>query len=225
MGSLRTFPKCWVAEDQETYWLKSEIGDGSPPLALQQLPAKGRYWIDEDHRLFPIEGLTPIATLPTLEWTPIASFVSIELPIAALPAQVTEKVSVQLIRSTEQQEANFLLLPWQLWQDYALATSNIRLKPLSFAVSQEAQVMVYGRPIPSLPGQLFWQTQQVLLPAGWKFKYSIIAGVLSSAYLKGKSGLLLYTSEQLFILPPIEQFVEASRSAIRKTKEHLNKIV
>ena len=114
---------------------------------------------------------------------------------------------------------------WKLWQDYALATSNIRLEPLSFAVSEQAEVMVYGNPLPSLPGRLFWQTKQVLLPAGWNFEYPIIAEILSSNHFKGKPGLLLYTSKQLSVMPPIEQFVKASRSAIRKTQEHLNKIV
>ena len=181
----------------------------------------GRFRVNQNGNLFPLEGLTPVAKMPDLNWLPVASFIEVELPIAALPAETTERVSVKLTRSTTMKEANFLLLPWNLWQEYALATSNIRLKPLTFAVSEQGEVVVYGKPLPPLPGQLFWQTEQILLPAGWAFEYPLIAEILTSTYLKKKNKLLLYQPERLAELPARESFIQASRSAIRKTEEHL----
>ncbi|MBX2877470.1 MAG: hypothetical protein KTR30_35450 [Saprospiraceae bacterium] len=225
LGNIRGLPNCWIAEDEEKIWLKSEVEKGAIPMALQQLPAEGRFWVDESDRLFPVKGLTPVAKVPALDWLPVASFVSIEMPLAALPAKVTERISVNLVRSKDVKAANFLLLPWKLWQEYALAASNIRLKPLFFAVSEQAQLMVYGKPLPPLPGQLFWQTQQVLLPAGWDFEYPIMAEIISSTHVKEKGGLLLYQAEQLSELPPVDQFVQASRSAVRKTEKHFKNLV
>lgn len=214
-----------MAEDEPILWLKLEIEGDIIPVAIQQLPATGRYWVDEAARLFPVGGLTPVAQLPDLDWLPIASFIAIELPVAALPAQTTEIESIKLIRSEEPKEANFLLLPWDRWKDYALAASNIRLKPLSYAVSDERLVIVHGTPLPPLPGQLFWQKEQILLPAGWDVEYPIVAEILSVTQLKEKSGLLLYQTEQLSELPPTKKFVKTSRSSIRKTEEHLKTLL
>ncbi len=225
LGRIRTIPNCWVAEEERILWLKVEIEGDTIPMAIQQLPAKGRFWADEATRLFPIGGLTPVAQLPDLNWLPIASFIAIELPVAALPAQVAELFSIHLIRSVEPKEANFLLLSWDLWKDYALATSNIRLKPLSFAVSDEKKAIVYGNPLPPLPGQLFWQKERILLPAGWDFEYSIVAEILSSTQLKGKNGLLLSEADQLSKLPSTKDFINASRSGIRNTEEHLKTLL
>ena len=83
---------------------------------------------------------------------------------------------------------------------------------------------MYGKPLPPLPGQLFWQAKQILLPAGWAFEYAILTEILSSTHIKGKNGLLLYRTEQLAELPAIEHFVKASRAAIRLTNEQLKTI-
>lgn len=225
LGNIRVLPNCWIAEDEEKIWLKSEIEGGVTPLAIQQLPAMRRFRVDEKGSLFPLKGLTPVGKMPTLNWLPIASFVTVDLPVAALPAQIQDTVTAKLIRSKEMEEANFLLLPWKLWQEYALATSNIRLKPLTFAVSEQGEVVVYGKPLPPLPGRLFWQTKQILLPAGWAFEYPIIAEILTSTHLKKKNTLLLYQAEGLAELPAKEDFMQASRSAIRKTEEHLKTLL
>lgn len=225
LGNIRNIPNCWAAAEEDLLWLKFELEAGVIPLAVEQLPAKARYWVDEEGRLFPMQGLTPVAKIPALDWSPIATFIPLELPIAALPAEVTERVSIRLIRSKEVKKANFLLLPWKRWKEYALAASNIRLKPLTFAVSEQGEAVVHGKPLPPLPGQLFWQTEQVLLPAGWDFEYPIIAEILANTHTRKKNTLLLYQAEKLEELPAQEGFIQASRSAIRKTEEHLKTLL
>lgn len=222
LGQIRYLDQCWVAEDNQRLWLKLAFQTGDLPLAVQQIPVEGRYLLDDQDRLFPFEGVTPVKELPTLFWHPIASYLSVEVPIAALPGIVAEQLSIELIRSEKVETGHFLLLSWEMWQDYALQTTQIRLAPLTFAVSNQKEVLVSGSPLPALPGQLYWQDHQVLLPAGRTFKLSLMAELLSDTYAKEKDKFLLFRSDHLCEIIAAKDFQKVSRSAVRRTQIYLN---
>ena len=221
LGQVRHLAGCWVAEQEDFLWLKYQWGKGEIPLALQQLPAKARYRLEEEGWLFPVQGLTPIGKLPKLDWLPIAAFVTVELPTAALPGVVKEPSPANLIRSEQLKESHYLLLSWKRWKEYALQASNLRLAPLSFAVSARQEALIYGYPLPPLPGQLFWEEYRILLPAGWAFEHAIMAQILSVTQLEGKEEILLYPLKNECERLARTDFQPASRSAIRNTQKYL----
>jgi len=224
IGQIRHLPGCWIAESNETFWLKIEKPSTGFPLSVEQIPAKARYRLEHD-LLFPLKGSTPVGKLPEMEWQPITSFMTVELPTPALPGSIKKQIQVKLIRTENPKDAPFMLIPWENWKNYALQASNIRLQTLSFAVSAKQDVIVRGNPLPPLPGLLFWQNQQTLLPAGWNFEHSILAEILSINYLKGKEEWLLIRSEQEWERIKKKNFIQASRSAIRKTQVYLDKMI
>ena len=225
IGQIRHLPGCWIAETTEEFWLRLERPQNEFPLVLEQIPAKARYQLRDQNLLFPHQGSTPIGKLPELNWQPIAAFMTVELPTAALPGNVEKQIPVKLIRTEEPKDTPFMLLSWKIWRHYALQASNIRLQALSFAVSAQERVIVMGKPLPPLPGQLFWQNQQILLPAGWNFEHTLLAEVLSINYLNGKEEWLLIRSEQEWETIKKKNFIQASRSAVRKTQVYLDNMI
>lgn len=224
IGQIRHLLGCWIAETREEFWLRIEKPQDEFPLAVKQIPAKAKYRLEDD-LLFPLEGYTPIGKLPQMEWQPIASFMTVELPTAALPGNIEKQIPVKLIRTEEPKDTPFMLMSWENWRNYALQASNIRLQTLSFAVSVKQDVIVKGLPLPPMPGLLFWQNQQILLPAGWNFEHTILAEIFSINYLNGKEEWLLIRSEQEWERIKKKNFINASRSAIRKTQVHLDNMI
>lgn len=225
LGQIRHLSDCWIVETDATFWLKIERPQNEFPLVVEQIPTTAKYRLEDQILLFPIKGSTPVGKLPEMDWQPIASFMPVELPTAALPGSVDQQIPVKLIRTEAPKETPFMLLSWQSWVRYALQTSNIRLKPLSFAVSAQQEVLVQGEPLPALPGLTFWQNQQVLLPAGWNFEHPVLAEILSNNYLNGKEEWLLLRSEQAWERIKKKNFIQTSRSAVRKTQAHLDNMI
>lgn len=206
-----------VAENETGIWLKGEINQGVP-LAIEQLPCTTRFRMDESNRLFPIGKLTPTGVLPLLKWHTLQDFLPVEMPVAALAGEGTKAIEVRLVRSAIERKSELLLVQWEEWEDYVREAPKVRLAPLRFATNAEGETLIWGEPLPPLPGTVFWQDHQVFLPAGWTFEQEVIAEILAETYCKDKSAFLLFRETGQWEKINWAHFVRASRPAIHQTK-------
>jgi len=112
-----------------------------------------------------------------------------------------------------------LLVSLTEWKTYAETAPETRLKQLRFAVSAEAKVLIYGQPLPNLPGKAYWQSGAMLLPAGFDFDPPLIGNLI--AQQREQQAFMLFNADGNWQEIPLSAFEPAKRSAIRLTRvEH-----
>jgi hypothetical protein len=219
LGLVRTHAGLQVAEDGEWIWLRG-VEAGQPiPLAVRQVPANVTFEMDEQENLFPLGGVTPIGKLKKLRWLPLLDYVQIEMPTSAMPGRVEEKYPVRIVPSTLLQESKALLTMLPVWRHYADSAPEVRLSRLRFALAQTGEVLIWGTPLPAIPGKEYWMQENMLLPAGFDFEIPWIAGLVAGKLNPLNDAVILFTEEGSWEKIEKKAFVPATRSAIRLTGE------
>jgi hypothetical protein len=202
-------------------WLRGLPAAGELPLKIKQLPATAYYWLDAENRLFPVGKATPTGRLPTLAWQPLAEFLPLEIPTAALPGELPAPYRLQLVPTARPQPGAALRTAWAAWQAYAEGAAEVRLAGLRFAASGRGEALLMGTPLPPLPGHEYWQHGPLLLPAGFELESPLLAELflLKNPPLPGSLVLLHEAGDWEAINP--EHLVSATRSAVRCTAQTL----
>ena len=220
LGRVRHLPGLQAAEAAGQLWLRGLPATGELPPPVRGLPAVATYGLDAEGRLFADGQRTPTARLPAgLAWQPIAAFVPLELPTAALPAQGAPAYQVQLVPSTRAEAGVALLTTLAAWHAYAEAAPEIRLRNLLFAVAADARVLLLGTPLPPLPGQELWLHAGLLLPAGFDFAAPLIAPLLRQKLQTAADDVLLFAADGSWERLPATAILPVTRSAVRLTVE------
>jgi len=162
-----------------------------------------------------VNGLTPVRTLVSDKWLVIQQFIPVEAPASAFPGTTDKKHLIQIVPSEKERPSAALLTTWAHWKKYVETAPQIRLDQLQFAVSNQAEVLVVGQPLPPIQGKAYWQQDLLLLPNGYDFDLSNMATFISAALSKAQDGYLLFQEEGTFQKIPLQGFVAARRSAVR----------
>jgi hypothetical protein len=124
---------------------------------------------------------------------------------------------LRLVRSTEEREPGLLLTTLEDWIGFALSAPEVRLRPLQFAMNETGQVLVRGEPLPPLRGRRFVAHGNIAAPAGFAWQPAVSATVLARLLAVGDNDLALLYEDGTFCRVQAEQFVQASRAAVRET--------
>jgi hypothetical protein len=157
--------------------------------------------------------------LPELRWQPLNAWLHVELPVAAFPAQEPRTVSLRLVRSTEEREPELLLTSLEEFQRFAIQAAQVRLDRLQFAAHLSGNVLVRGMPLPPLPGQRFVLHGGVAVPAGLAWQPAVNDQVLARCFGVSGDALVLWNEDGRITRLHGEQFVGATRSAVRTTAQ------
>jgi hypothetical protein len=105
------------------------------------------------------------------------------------------------------------------WLSYGSSAPQVRLDRLTFAVSSDARVLVRGLPLPPLAGTRYYEQAGVALPCGWGWPAWLDARLVRDALPIGKTDLPLFSPLGTWESIPGDQFVRATRSAVRLSTE------
>lgn len=216
LGNVRTIPRLAAARHGGQIWLRG-ISPHQPEKALRQLPVLHTYLLDAEERLFLPGKRTPHSALPCLSWEPMFSFIKAELPMSALPARLQERYMPVLAPSGVPAEVQALLTSLQTWKEYAETAPLIRLQRLRFAATEVGQVLITGTPLPPIPGKAYTIRYNILLPAGYDFDLPALASLTAARLNPENDALLLFHVNGQWERIPAQNFVRATRSAIRLT--------
>ena len=217
LAPLRLTPGLEVAEDGSTIWLRGHSSDEQLSRALKNLPVRERFeWVTAD-RLRPIYSRLPTVAVPDLAWRPIAEWIQVQLPAGALPGELGAKIRLRLVRSPQERRPNVLLTDFATWKEFALTAPEIRLRRLRFAVSSGRETVIWGVPLPPLPGRLFVEEEGVAVAAGFGWWPQVSPEVLRHVFQAGEDALVVWDQEGMVRRLHAEQLVAASRGAVRAT--------
>ena len=218
LGSVRCLPGLQAAEDEGFIWVRGINALGNIDLRIRQLPGLHTYTLDADNNLFPPGGLTPVAKLKPLKWVPVAEYITVKLPVSALPGKVSLQHIIKLIPSGRSQEGNVLLTDLATWKTYAETAPLVRLQQTRFAVSENNKVLIMGTPLPALPGREYVLQDTLLLPCGFEFDPPAISELVIARLDPSKESLLLFDTDGAWEKVPKNAFMPSIRSAIRLTQ-------
>lgn len=218
LGSVRCLPGLQAAEDEGFIWVRGIPAPEKIDLRIRQLPGLHTYLLDADNYLFPPGGLTPVGKLKLLNWVNLSEYVTIELPVSALPGKINQQHAIRLVPSGRSQAGNALLTDLDTWKTYGEQAPLVRLQQARFAVSEKDKVLIIGSPLPALPGKEYVLYDTLLLPCGYEFDPPAISNLVITRLDPSKEALLLFDIDGSWEKVPKESFVSATRSAIRLTK-------
>ena len=221
LAALRLTMGLEVAESGQDVWLRGQRGDESLDAKLSALPARGRYELLAENHLRQIDRRVPSARLPNLRWQPLEAWLQVELPVAAFPANEPASVPLRLVRSTDERNPELLFTRFAEFKRFAEQGAQVRLDRLQFAADAGGRVLVRGRPLPPLPGCRFILHGGVAVPAGFAWQPAVSAEVLTRRFGVSGDALVLWNEDGTITRLHGEQFVPATRSAVRATGQAL----
>jgi hypothetical protein len=218
LGTVRCLPGLQAAEDEGFIWVRGIPVQEKIDLRIRQLPGLHTYTLDADNHLFPPGGLTPVGKLKPLQWIPLSTYITVELPVSALPGRIHQQIAIRLVPSEQSQAGNALLTDLDIWKEYAETAPLIRLQQTRFAVSEKNKVLIMGTPLPALPGKEYVLQDTLLIPCGFAFDPPVISTLIANRFNALKESLLLFETDGSWEKIPTICFVPSTRSAIRLTK-------
>ena len=225
IGRLRHVPGIVVlpieSASQNAVWIKGETLDDRVSRTLRSIPDAERFLVTANNSLTSWGETVPRETLPDGAWIPISEWLTLQLPAAGFATPVSQRVPLKLVRSDSPVEANLLKVAWKFWRDYAISAPQIRLNQWSFAVSDQGDALIRGRPVAPLPGIRYVEQSGIAIPAGWRLEPPIAVASLHRA-MSLEPGTIAMISEAGTMDGILESaFVSATRSAVRLTDNSL----
>lgn len=215
LAAVRNHGLLWAADTADFIWLKSQ---SAPDVLLRQLPVLETYITDEQDRLFIPGALTPVGVLPVLEWSTLPAFLPVQVPVAAMPARMPGKIPVRLKASAESRPGNALLCDLKIWKQYGETAPSTRLDVLSYAVSESAQVIITGNPLPALPGIEYWSPGHGLFfPCGYEPELPLYSLLLGPKLNPDGLSMVLFHQDGSFDCISKRFLIKSTRSGIRQT--------
>jgi len=241
LAPLRLIRGIDVAEKEPFVWVRGAGDDEKVERLVRALPAIARYEVTAGNRLRKLESRIPGESLPALNWQPLGTWLRVRMPLTpALSPSDGERektvlrpthsstdeeredaslraVSIQIVRSAEERPIDLLMTSIAEWRDFALNAPELRLRHLRFAVDAAGNVIIRGKPLPPLPGRQFVLHANIAVQAGFTWEPAVSAEVLVRRLGLSADALALLFDDGTFSRIESEQFVPATRSAIRET--------
>lgn len=219
LGTVRCFPGLEAVVQEGQIWLRLPQLEQGIPLDIQRLPIEQTFVLDPSNLLFPKGKQTPIAKIGKLDWVPLIDFIPVSLPVSSIPGYAKESYLPQLIRSQEEQTLSGLRTSWASFYTYAIHAPQARLEVLSFAASDNGEVLLLGHPLPPIPGNAYWQQHDLLIPAGYHFDLPWIAPLLNKSLNRAGMHFILFDQKGQWSKVPKKAVLQVSRAAVRTTQK------
>ena len=158
---------------------------------LTRVPASRFFEVVHHDRLRPKGRLLPTARLPDVRWVPLREWLSIRVPPAALPGELSGSAELRLVfnhsgptdstnsTSSPNSDEELLLCGVEAFREFLLKDPVHRLRPLRFVVNDaRSEVLVRGKPLPSIPGERFVLRDGVATPVGRAWSPPVGASVV-----------------------------------------------
>jgi hypothetical protein len=208
-----------VLEGDDSLWLRGKSCDERIDVMLRRLPGATRYEVLSDTQLLPEGKRLPSGRLPGGTWVAIKSWAALELPVATLAAQCGQCIAIRLEPVSASDEPDLLVGTLADWSEYATRAPQVRLERLTFAASADSRAIVRGRPLPPLPGTRYYERAGVAVPCGWGWPSWLTAELVRAALDIETGAVALFSPAGTWEEIPADQFVRATRSAVRLTVE------
>ena len=178
--------------------------------------------INADDTVTPVGRRLPVDDLPRGPWSPLSAWLAPHPQPAALAGQVEARLMVRIERTMVEQPATLMLTTAPAFADYAAAAPAVRLRPLRFAAASDARVVVWGTPLPPVPGRRYADREGVAVPCGFAWSPPLEPAVLRALLGLAAGDLALFHEDGSYEHVTADAFARAGRAAARATRAALH---
>lgn len=169
LATVRDIDLLSIAEDQEDIWVRGIQEDHDLVNRLYQIRFTTKFFLRGNY-LFTKSNQTPERVFFKATWVPIKSYIPVRLPIAALKGISTDyKIDFKLKKTTQLEPSVGILTNRDAIKEYIIDAPAFRYNQLTFASSDDNQVLILGTPLLPIKGQEIWAYKNVLIPNGYTF--------------------------------------------------------
>jgi hypothetical protein len=217
---LRPRPGIRVTDTGDgSLWLRGDDFTEEIHLELRKLPGARRFTVGAGDEITEVGKRIPAGVLPRANWTPLAEWLRPRPQPAALSGVVPARVPLRLVRASEEHPANLLLTAVHAWSAYATSAPAARLRPLRFAVAADGRAVIWGTPLPPIPGRRYAERDGIAVPCGFSWGPPVEPAVLREVLQLDAGDLALLDETGACEHIESDHFARASRAAVRATVE------
>ncbi len=221
LGTIRVWSNLKIAFDGKDIWVKDFTHQQIHSVEVKSIPYKTIFY-SKGAKLYLHNSLLPDRNIPaSLLWTQIDRALPISLPdLNHNYFGIQEKISIALVASETEAEAVAMITSLDVLKQYIETAPAIRLEHLFWTILQNKDVLLIGKPLLPITGQTYWRQEDVLLPVGFDFDLSILAGKLIDTINPGRRGIVLWNQENRYLFIDKNAFQPLSLSSFRNTVNH-----
>ena len=221
LGSIRHWEGLSVASEGQSIWVKGFTASQMQSAALKAIPFIQRY-SSKQGKLFPFGKLLPVRNIPALLWTPIERAIRLELPsLNHNFFEFQERISLSLIPSEKEQNAVGMRTTVAYLEAYIQTAPAVRLEHLRWSLIGTQMVFLLGTPVLALPGQMYWNRGNFLLPVGYDLDLYLLANAFDTNVNPDNDNWLVWTEASNYYFLPKTKFEQLSIGSFRLTQQGL----
>ena len=183
LAKLHNVADVRIGDLGELVWARGSGTESEEEQILTQMPSSRFFEVVHHDRLRPRGRLLPTGRLPDVRWVPLREWLSIRIPTPALPGELSGSAELRLVADhagpTADSGEELLLCNVEAFREFLLRNPLHRLRPLRFVVNDAcSEVLVRGKPLPSIPGERFVLQAGVATPVGLAWSPPVGASVI-----------------------------------------------
>jgi len=206
-----------ACEAGDALWLRGDDLSEELDLDLRKLPGARRYTVNADESVTAVGRQLPADDLPRGPWSALSDWLAPKPQPAALAGQVEARLSLRVERAGTEQPATVLLTTAAAFADYAAVAPAVRLRPLRFAAASDGRVILWGTPLPPMPGRRYADRDGVAVPCGLGWSPPLEPAVLRMLLGLAAGDLALFHEDGSYEHVGADAFARAGRPAARAT--------
>lgn len=222
LSSLRLEKQIQASALDQEIWLRGSTLDENLTRTLRSIPDSELFDLQKDAQLIPAGRHVPLGYLPETEWLPLPEWFTVQLQAPALAGKTDDRISFELVRSQQNLKANVLLTTLVNLKKLVDCDSQIRLKPLQYAVDSQQRTIIRGAPLPSIEGSFFCEQKGIAVAAGWVWSPQVDVDVLHSLFKLNPGDVVLLHADQSREFIRADQFTPLTRSSVRLTLQRFD---
>lgn len=182
LAMLRNEPGLVACEDARHGWIRPAVS--TAPLSdklsqrLRLIAVAELLHVTPQNTVIPWGKRVPTEPLPAGPWTPLWEGFTPQIPLARMAARPPEPAALTFVPHDSEVAPSMLRLPLSAWRTYVATAPQVRLARWEFAANRHGDVLVRGLPLPSLPGQHYWEADGLLIPCGWHWSPMVSADIV-----------------------------------------------
>jgi hypothetical protein len=223
LGALRNWSNARIGFDGNDVWLKDlDFAQINSP-EVKSIPYK-KIYEEKNGKLYPAGSLLPEGNAPSLLWTPVDRGLPVKLPSFNHNFfGIRKKITMKLVASEKENTAVAILTSLASLKKYVEKAPAVRLQKISW-VMIGPKALLLGTPLLPVPGETYWQREDLLIPAGYDFDLYAMSGALNKKLNPEKNNWVICNRDQSFTLVPKNSLKNLSIGSFRLTLSEIKNL-
>jgi hypothetical protein len=222
LSRIRTWPNLKVGQEENLFWVKDLEYAQLHSVEVKSLPFKSIFY-ENNNKLYYLNSRLPERTVPNLLWTPIDRALPANLPsFNHNYFGIHSRVNIQLVPIETEVEGVAMVTSIDILEKYVETAPAVRMQMINWCILDGKKVLLIGKPLLPLPGDIFWHRKTFLLPAGYDLELHILSKLIEVSVNPFNDHWVLWNIDGSYTLVSKDDLVGLSRSSFRLSSNLLH---